>query len=153
MDVLKQLDLDFQRALKERNELAVLTLRQLKAVLTNAEIVKNRQKLTTEDIIKVLRSEIKKRKEAIDLYHQGNRPQLAAKEQKEIEIINRYLPAQIDQAVIRQKIGAVITSLGPVDLKDSGRIIGLVMKELAGQADGSLVSQLVKEELTKSAVN
>src|SRR3989344_2852658 len=95
MDFLKQLDLDLNQSLKEKNELVVLTLRQLKTALTNAEIAKNREKLTNEEIIKIFRTEVKKRKEAIELYKTGGRPELAEKETKEIEIVSRYLPAEL----------------------------------------------------------
>src|SRR3989344_1041224 len=97
MEVIKQLENDYTKALKAKDELAVLVLRQLKTALTNAEIAKNREKLAEEEIVKVLRSEIKKRKESAELYEKGGRPELAEKEKKEIEIIDKYLPAQMGE--------------------------------------------------------
>ncbi|MFA5021706.1 MAG: GatB/YqeY domain-containing protein [Patescibacteria group bacterium] len=148
MDVLTQLEQDFNQAFKAKNELVVLVLRQLKSAVTNAEIAKNRQKLTEPEVIKLLRSEIKKRKDAIALYVQGGRQELADKESKEIEIISKYLPAEIEPEVIRQKIAEIIKKVGALGPQDTGKVMGLVMKELAGQADGNVVSQLVKEELS-----
>lgn len=149
MNLLEQIEKDFNQAFKGREELVVLVLRQIKTVLTNAEIAKNRQQLTEEEIIKILRTEIKKRKEAAGLYYQGGRPELAEKEEKEIEIIDHYLPAQLGDEQIKQKIGEVTKRLGATDPAEIGKVMGEVMKELAGQADGSKVNQLVKEVLTK----
>ena len=149
MGVLKQLETDFNQAFKARDELAVLVLRQLKTVITNAEIAKNREQLTEEEIIKLLRSEIKKRREAALLYQQGGRAELATKEEKEITIINKYLPPELNEEELKKKIDAVIAKTESTGAQDFGKVIGMVMKELAGQADGSKVSQLVKEALAK----
>ena len=147
MDVQTQLELDLTGALKEKNELVLLTLRQLKTALTNAEIVKNRQALSADEVIKVLRSEVKKRRDAAALYQQGGRPELVDKEQKEIEIISHYLPASIDVSVIKQKVVAAIATTGASSAKDMGKIMAVVLKEIPG-VDGSVVSQLVKEVLS-----
>lgn len=151
MNLLEQIEKDFSQAFKERNELVVLVLRQIKTVLTNAEIAKKRQKLTAEETIKILRTEVKKRKEAADLYRQGGRPEKADKEEKEIEIIDHYLPSQLDDEKIKQKILEVIERLKATSPQEIGKVMGLVMKELAGQADGTKVNQLVKEILTEKS--
>ncbi|MFA6254991.1 MAG: GatB/YqeY domain-containing protein [Patescibacteria group bacterium] len=149
MGVLKQLETDFNQAFKARDELAVLVLRQIKTAITNAEIAKNREPLTEEEIIKLLRSEIKKRKEAAVLYQQGGRAELATKEENEINIVNKYLPPELSEEELNKKIDEVIAKIGAGGVQDFGKVIGVVMKELAGQADGSKVSQLVKEALAK----
>ncbi|MFA6410806.1 MAG: GatB/YqeY domain-containing protein [Candidatus Buchananbacteria bacterium] len=149
MDVLTKLEQDFGQAFKQKNELVVLVLRQLKSAITNAEIAKNREKLSEQDVIKLLRSEVKKRKDASLLYIQGNRQDLADKESQEIEIIKQYLPAELDSEVIRQKVVEIITKTQAAGPADIGKVMGLVMKEFAGSADGNVVSQLVKEELAK----
>jgi len=149
MSIIQQIENDFNQAFKEKNELAVLTLRQLKAALTNLEISKNREPLTEGDVIKLLRTEVKRRKEASELYRQGGRPELADKEIKEIGLIAKYLPPEIGSDGIRTIIAAVIAKVGANGLQDSGKVMGLVMKELGGAADGNVVSQLVKEELSR----
>jgi len=148
MKVKEQLESDLNQALKEKNELVSLVLRQLKTTITNAEIAKNRQALTDEEITKILRSEVKKRKEAALLYEQGGRAELADKEKKEIEVVIKYLPPEIGQDDIKQKIAQVIEQVGATGPQDMGKVIGATMKELGGAADGSLVSKLVKEALT-----
>ena len=149
MEVKKQLESDFLQAFKGKNELAVLVLRQIKTALTNAEIAKNRQALTEEEAIKVIKSEVKRRKDSAALYIQGGRPELADKENKEIEILAKYLPADLGEDVIIKKIAEIISQTGALGPPDTGKVMGLVMKALAGQAYGNVVSRLVKEELGK----
>ncbi len=150
MGILVQIEQDFSKAFKEKNELMTLTLRQLKSILINASIAKNRQDLSEEDVIKVLRSEVKKRKDASNLYQQGGRNDLAQKENQEIEIISRYLPPEMDKEQVKQKVLEVIKKIDAKDFVDMGKVIGLVMKELGNKADGSVVSQLTKEALSQN---
>ena len=119
MKILQQIEDNFSKALKEKDELVVLVLRQLKTAISNGEIAKNREKLTEEELIKLLRSEVKKRKEATSLYQEGGRDELAKKEQSEIEIIEKYLPAQLGQDQVGRihwrhctKIGCWILPMG-----------------------------------------
>ena len=121
MDVLKKIEQDFNQAFKNKDELVVLVLRQIKTALTNAEIAKNREALSEQEIIKILRSEIKKRKEAIELYQKGGRPELAAKETKEIEIVSQYLPPALSEEQIRAKIQEVIAQSKASSQKDADR--------------------------------
>lgn len=149
MTILEQIEVDLNQAQKQKEELVVLTLRQIKAAATNAEIAKKREKLTQEEIIKVLKSEVKKRKEAIELYQKGGRNDLAKKEQKEIEIVNKYLPPELPEQDIRNKVREVIENIGALGPADLGKVMGPVMAALKGAADGKVVNQLVKEELEK----
>ena len=89
----------------------------------------------------------KKRREEIELYQQGGRPELADKEKREIEIVSQYLPPELGEDEIKKKIAEVIKQLGVSGPPATGKVMSAVMKELAGQADGSLVSQLVKAAL------
>ncbi|MBN1778789.1 MAG: GatB/YqeY domain-containing protein [Candidatus Buchananbacteria bacterium] len=147
MDIIQQISQDLNQALKEKNELAVLTLRQVRAAISNAEIANSREKLTDEQIVKILKTEVKKRKESIELFTKGNRPELAKKEAAEVEIVSRYLPPEMSEEQVSQVIDSVIGSFGAVGPKDMGKVIGQVMAKLAGQADGSVVSRLIKEKL------
>lgn len=149
MEILKKLEVDFNQALKKKDELVVLVLRQIKTAITNAEIAKNREKLTAQELIKLFRREVKKRKEAAQLYEQGGRGELAEKERKEIEIVSQYLPPEISEENIKQKISAVVAKIKAAGPQDTGKVMGAVMKELDGQADGNVVSRLVREVLSK----
>ncbi|MAF14255.1 MAG: hypothetical protein CMI53_05215 [Parcubacteria group bacterium] len=147
MEILKQLEEDFNQALKKKDELAILILRQIKTAVANVEISKNRDKITEDELIKLIRSEVKKRKEATELYKQGDRQELADKEQKEIDFLSKYLPAEMSEDVIKQKISEVVTKVNAQGPSDIGKVMGVVMKDLSGAADGNVVSKLVKEAL------
>ena len=103
MALLQQIEQAFIKAFKERNQPVVLVLRGLKAAIKNAQIAARKQELTEDEVVKVLRSESKKRKEALELYQQGGRPELAEREQHELDIISAYLPVQMDEQQVRAK--------------------------------------------------
>ncbi len=138
---------DFLTALKsKRDEILVSVLRLLKTAVKNAEINK-KEKLTVEEIQKVIASEVKKRKDSIESYQKGQREDLAAKEQQELEILEKYLPQQLNEEELRVLVQKVIAEGGSVTTKDFGKIIGQVMARAGGRAEGGMVSRLVKEKL------
>ncbi|OGY50840.1 MAG: hypothetical protein A3J59_03225 [Candidatus Buchananbacteria bacterium RIFCSPHIGHO2_02_FULL_56_16] len=147
MSILDTLDQDISQSLRAKDELALLTFRQTKTALQNAEIANGRKPLSDEQVQKVLRSEVKKRRDAIELYQRGGRPELAEKEQREIELVSRYLPPELSEATIRSAVKAAIERLGATSPKEMGAVIGAAMTELKGAADGGAVSRIVKEEL------
>lgn len=103
--------------------------------------------LTDEEVIEVISSEIKKRKDSISQFEAGGRPELAESEKKEIEILSSYMPEQISEDELRNIIKAVISETGASGMKDMGKVIGVVMPKVKGRADGQVVSSLVKEIL------
>lgn len=105
--------------------------------------------LTDEQILEVISSEIKKRKDAIALYTQGNRPELAEKESKEIEILKKYLPEQLSGDELRKLVQEAVTSTGAKELKDMGKVMADLNPKIKGKADGGEVSKIVKELLSK----
>ncbi|OGY47332.1 MAG: hypothetical protein A2840_01865 [Candidatus Buchananbacteria bacterium RIFCSPHIGHO2_01_FULL_47_11b] len=147
MDVRQQIDSDLTASLKKRDEVKVLTLRGVKTAFSNVEIANNRTPLTEEQIIKILKSEVKKRRDAAALYEQGGSQERADKEKKEIEIISAYLPAELSDEEIQKAVTAMITEMGASTPADMGKVIGAVMARLKGDADGSRVSALVKAAL------
>lgn len=147
MALLQQIEQAFIKAFKERNQPVVLVLRGLKAAIKNAQIAARKQELTEDEVVKVLRSESKKRKEALELYQQGGRPELAEREQHELDIISAYLPVQMDEQQVRACVREVIAKTGAHGGQDLGKVMGAVMQKVAGKADGSLVNRIVKEEL------
>ena len=147
MEIITQIENHLSQAAKDKDQLAVLTLRGIKTALTNAEIAKNREPLADDQVIKVLRTEVKRRQEAAELYQKGGRDELAQKEQKEIEIIKKYLPAEMSDDQIRGKVKEAIGQVSASGPQDMGKVMGLSMALLKGQADGSTVSKIVSEEL------
>ena len=150
MTILERIEQDFSNALRGGDKKIVEILRLLKASLKNKEIElrSKKKKIEEDDIIEVLQKEAKKRKESIDAFKKGNRDDLLLKEQEELDIISKYLPAQLSEDDIRKAVQEIVKPLGELSEKDFGRVMGLAMKELKGKADGNIVSKLVKKFLT-----
>ena len=139
---------DLTAAMKAREVLRVSTLR---LILSEIERKEKEKGLPAEQeaIIQILYTMIKKRKEAIELFVKGGRQDLADKEEKEIPIIESYLPQQMHEDEIRQEVLATIAELGVRSVKELGKVMGVLSKKLAGKAQGSAISSIVKEELQK----
>lgn len=105
--------------------------------------------LTDEEIIEVLARQIKQRRDSVDQYTKGNRMDLADKESAEIRVLEQYLPRQLSEAEIREIVKKGIAKTGAASPKDMGKVMGAIMPEVKGKADGTLVSKIVKEELSK----
>lgn len=157
---------DLKTALKEKREAELSVLRMLLSALNNRETEKRtkiwKQKpnlkpeelgeesqLTDEEMLESVSNEMKKRKEAIDLYEKGGRPELAEKEKKELEILKQYLPEQMGEEEIRKIAKEAIEKTGAKEGKDMGKVMAELMPKVKGKADASLVSKIVKESLTK----
>ncbi len=104
--------------------------------------------LTDEEVLEVILSEVKKRKESIESYEKGGREELAQKERDELSVLMEYMPEQMTEDEIRSEVRKAIAELGVFGLKDMGKVIGFVMAKVKGKADGQLVSKIVKGELT-----
>ncbi len=137
---------ELKKSMKERNELRTSTLRMLISDLKYAQVEK-RAPLDEAEILQVIRRAIKKRKEAAELYEQGKRPELAAKESAEAVILQEFLPAEMDEETARRKIDEVIAELGVTDKKQMGRVIKEVLTRYKGQIDGKFVQRIVSEKL------
>lgn len=137
---------DMQTAMKDRDQVRLNTLRGLLAGFTN-ELVANKKlptdPATDEMVIAVIRREVKKRKEAADAFRAGGREDSANKETSERLILEAYLPALMGEDELRAVILKKKEDLGFTDKKDAGILMGRVMKELAGKADGAMVKTIV----------
>ncbi len=133
-------------AMKARDQLKLDTLRGLSAGFTN-ELVSKKMKPTDElpdsDALNVIRREVKKRKEAADAFRKGGREESALKEEAERAILETYLPATMSQDDIRKIAAAKKDELGITDKKEAGKLMGLIMKELQGRANGEDVKKAV----------
>ncbi len=147
----KKIGDDLTRALKEHDEVRVSTVRLLFASLHNREIEKKGKgeatTLSNDEVMELIRREAKKRKEAIALYIEGRREELAAKERKELSVLEEYLPAEPGEEEIRRAIDDAITLVHPGGVKDFGKVMGVVMKTLHGAADTGKVAGMIKEKL------
>jgi len=148
MTLIEQIEEDFKSALKNKEVVKLSTLRMLKTALHNWQIAEQKE-LTQDDVIKVIQKEIKQRRDSITTFDSSGRTELADKEKKEIEILEKYMPAQLSDGELRKIIEAAITETGATSPADMGRVMGKVMPQVAGRADGAQVSAKVKELLFK----
>jgi hypothetical protein len=106
------------------------------------------REMTEEDDMKILLSAVKKRKESIVLYENAGRTELAETEKREIDIIQEYLPKQMDPAEAEKIISRIITEVGAATTKDIAKVMPAVMKELKGKIDGKMINEIVKQKLS-----
>lgn len=143
-DALKQ-------AMRARDELATSVLRLILAALKDRDIAQRTQGrdggLAEEEIVGMLQSMVKQRRESIKMYEQGGRPELAGKEAAEIAIIESFLPKQMSEAEIRAAVDAAIADLGAASLKDIGRVMTLLRERHPGAMDFAKASATVKAAL------
>lgn len=140
---------DLKAAMIAKDEERLSTIRMLKSAIQYAEINKGvGYTATDEDILDVIGKEVKKRREAIDLYEKGGRPELADKEKRELELLQSYLPEQMGENEISVLVEQAITQSGASSMQDMGRVMGILMPQVKGKADSSLVSNLVRQKLT-----
>ncbi len=137
-------------AMKAKDEAALRGLRAIKA-----EIIKVKTEpgangiVTTEGELKLLQKLVKQRKDSLAIFQQQNRADLAQKEIEEIEVIEKFMPAQLSPEVLEQTIAAIIAELGASSPQDMGKVMGAASKQLAGKADGKAIADTVKALLTK----
>lgn len=143
---------NLKEALRNKNEIVVSVLRMLISAIQNKEISLRKEgnaKLNNKQIIEVIKSEVKQRKDSIEAYEKGNRHDLADKEKKELLILEKYLPEQMSDKDLKNIINNVINSIEDVGMKDFGNIMKQVMKETKGRADGKKASEIVKSILVE----
>jgi len=144
--LLETIQNDLKTALKERNELQVSTLRLLLSETHNRQIEKQAE-LVDEDIVGVLRKEVKKRQESIEAYEKGGRQELADKESKELIILSKYLPQEMSPKELEKIVKEVIVEVGAQGPSDFGKVMGVIMGKVKGKIDGTKVADAVKKLL------
>jgi len=145
-----QIKKDLITSLKAKEESKVSVLRMLQSTIKNKEIeLKKRDGLSDEEIGQLVISEIKKRNDSIESYKSGNRNDLVENEEKEIEILKKYMPEQMSEEEVGKIVEKVIADIGASSVADFGKVMGKMMAEVKGKADGNLVSKIVKEKLSK----
>ncbi|MFH1857074.1 MAG: GatB/YqeY domain-containing protein [Candidatus Omnitrophota bacterium] len=149
MSLAERIEKDLVAAMKAKDEARVGTLRFLKAALKNYGIEKRNKELKDEDVIQVLRRQIKQRQDSIEAYKAGNRPELAQKEESELVILKNYMPEELSEDELKKIISQTVSEIQASGIKDMGKVMGAVMPKVAGKADGKMLSRLVSEELKK----
>lgn len=136
--------------MREKNTLALGTIRMLKSAIKNAAIEKGGAdaELTDPEVVAVIRREVKKRQDSFEQYTSGGRPELAAQEEAEIAILNGYLPEPLAESELHAIIDAAIAEVGATSRKEMGAVMKLVQERTDGRADGKTLSQAVMAKLS-----
>lgn len=147
MTFLERIEQDLKAAMKNKDAERLSTLRMVKTAIKNREIDKMAA-LTDEEAIKLLQSLVKQRRDSIEQYQKAGRTELAEKEAAEIKVIEKYLPAALDEAAITKIVEETIQETGASSAKEMGSVMKAVMAKLAGQTvDGNVVNQIVRAKL------
>jgi hypothetical protein len=146
--LIETIQQDLTQAMKSKEEKKVSTLRFLIAALKNEQIATKKEHLDDEEVRKVIQRQVKQHADSIAQYRAGNRIELALKEEEEMMILKSYLPSMMSEEEVKKVVEAKKTALGITDTSGMGRLMGEVMKELKGKADGSVVKKVVEETLT-----
>lgn len=148
MTLSEKLGEDLKAAMKGQDEPRVRVLRLLKTRVKEASVAK-RDELTDDEVIKVVISETKKRKEAIELFEQGGRGDLASREKEEMDILQTYMPEQLTEDEVIALIKEAIEEVGAMDPRDMGKVMKVLMPRIVGRSEGSFASRTVKELLAQ----
>ncbi len=148
MNLLEKIESDLKKAMKASDTIRAETLKMLKSDLAY-EKAKTGKELTDEQMLEVVNRSAKRRRDSIKEFQKGNRQDLVDNETKELSIVEEYLPKQMSEAEIDKHITDKIAALGSVSPKDIGRIMGEIMKELKGKADGSVVKSILSKKIEK----
>ncbi len=140
---------DYKEAMKSRDTLKTSVLSFLRASLINTAIEKKKKALDDNDAIAVIKKQVKQRQDSIEQFWKGNRQDLADKEILELAILKAYLPEELSSDEIKKIIEEVLLETGASGIKDMGRVMKEANARIAGRADSKLVSDLVKEKLSR----
>ena len=143
---------DLKTAMLAKDEKALRGLRAIKSAIFNAKTAEGAGgKIKEEDETKLLQKLVKQRKDSLEIFEKQNREDLASKEREEIEVIEKFLPKQLDESELRSIISQIINDSGASTPADMGKVMGLANKQLAGKADGKTIAGIVKEILSGKA--
>ncbi|MBP7555894.1 MAG: GatB/YqeY domain-containing protein [Chitinophagaceae bacterium] len=150
MNLEQKIMAELKTAMLAKDEKALRSLRAVKAAILLAKTAEGGSgELKEEEEIKLLQKLVKQRKDSLDIFMQQNRPDLAQKEQEELDVIEKFLPKQMSAEELREALTAIIAQTGAQSPADLGKVMGMATKQLAGKADGKAISTMVKEMLNK----
>ncbi|MDX2196518.1 MAG: GatB/YqeY domain-containing protein [Cytophagales bacterium] len=148
MSLKIKIDAEIKEAMKAKDQDALRALRGIKSMILLAETAEGQQgELSTDTEIKLLTKAAKQRKESLETFRANNRNDLADAEEKELIIIEKFLPKQLSEDEVKQKLQVIIKNVGAAGPSDLGKVMAVASKELAGMADGKLISTLAKNLL------
>ena len=149
MTLVEKINADLKVAMLAKDEIGLRGIRAIKAAILMAQTESGASKeLTAEKEIAILQKLVKQRKDSITIFEQQNRADLADKEKEEVAVIEKYLPAQMSEDEIEIAVKEIISSTGAAGMKVMGKVMGAASKSMAGKADGTMISQVVKKLLS-----
>jgi uncharacterized protein YqeY len=151
MTLREKISKDFNDALKARDDRKLSALRLLRTEIKKREVSGQRKELSDPEVMDAISALVKQRRESIRLFREGQRQDLAEKEEAELQILLAYLPQALSQAEIESMIDQVIAESQAAGPKDMGKVMKAAMAKMAGRAEGKIVNEIVKQRLSKSA--
>ena len=148
MNLEDKINNDLKEAMKAKDAATLRGVRAIKSAILLHKTSGAGVEVTAEDAIKILQKLVKQRKESLSIFEQNGRAELAQTEREEIEVIERYLPKQLSEADIEAVVKNIIAKTGATSMKEMGKVIGAANKQLAGQAEGAVISGIVKKLLS-----
>ena len=138
---------DIKAAMLAKDSVALASVRGIKAAILLAKTSEGAKELDDAAIVKIIQKLVKQRKESAEIYSQQNRPELAQNELAEAAVMERYLPKQLSEEEVEEKVKEIISQVGAQSMADMGKVMGVATKALAGQADGKVISAMVRKLL------
>jgi uncharacterized protein len=148
MTLEEKINNDLKTAMKAKDQVGLRGIRAIKAAILLSKTDGSGTELNEELEIKLLQKLVKQRKDSLEIFEKQNREDLAVKEREEIEVIEKYLPKQMDTSELEGIIQQIIAQTGAESMKDMGKVMGMASKQLAGKADGKAISTVVKQLLS-----
>ncbi|MCA9398738.1 MAG: GatB/YqeY domain-containing protein [Candidatus Omnitrophica bacterium] len=145
----EQINKDYIQAMKAKDSVKSSTLNFLRAQIKNLRIEKRADQLSDDDVVSVLKKQVKQRQDSIEQYKQGGREDLAAKETAECEILSTYLPKQLSEEEVGKFVDEAIQETSAASMKDMGNVMKAVLAKVGSSADNKMVSTLVKTKLSQ----
>lgn len=148
MSILNQLNEDMKTAMRAKDKDSLTTIRMIKSAIQNEEIRKGSE-LNQDEEIAIVSREKKQRLESLNEFEKAERDDLVEKLNRELEIVNKYLPEQLAEDEVRGIVNETINEVGAESMQDMGKVMSTIMPKVAGRADGGTINKLVREELSK----
>ncbi len=147
MSLEEKIGTEIKTAMKAADKLKVSTLRMVKADIGNFKLDQSKNKITDEEVIKIIRRQVKQHKDSIEQFEKGKRQDLVDKEQKELDILLGYMPKQLSDEELKKIVSDVLRETGAGDKSAMGKVMKAVMEKVGGRADGKKVSGIVSSIL------
>ncbi len=151
--ILDRVNEDLKQAMKAKDKVRLRALRSLRSALTNKEIEQREEGaetvLSEQDELAVVRKQVNQRKDSVEQYQDAGREDLVQKEEEEIEVLSEYLPSQLSDEELADRLDEIIEEVGASSMQDMGAVMGRAMGELRGRVDGNRVRQMVQERLSE----